>query len=409
MRRACGWLLMLPLGAVACQPTSATVPAPETAAIEASPVRDEPLDGRFQAELDSAREKLGFPGATAAFVLPDGTVGVAASGLADVESAAPMTPQSRMLAASIGKSFVAATALALALDGVVDLDAPVSAVLSQRPWFSRLPNHDSLTLRQLLTHSAGLPDHVHSARFAKAVAQRWKEPGNPFPPETLIEFVLDEPALFPAGQGWAYSDTGYVLAGLVIEQASGQRYEQQLAARLLEPLGLSATTPSSRRSLPGLVAGYTAPDNPLGLPVKTTSAPGVMVWNPAVEWTGGGLVTSSRDLVLWARELYEGRALPGDYMDELLRAVLVGGEDSGVRYGAGVAIYEKTPFGPSYGHGGTIPGYVSSLRYYPQHRVAVAFQMNTDVDVDDAVPELERRLAEVAISASREVGPAEGD
>ncbi len=409
MRRACGWLLILPLGAVACQPTVATMPAPETAAVVDAPVQDARVDDRFQAELDSAREQLGLPGATAAYALPDGTVGVAASGLADVESGTPMTEQSRMLAASIGKSFVAATALALALDGVVELDAPVSAVLSQRPWFSRLPNRDAITLRQLLTHTSGLPDHVHSAHFANAVAQRWQEPGNPFRPEALIEFVLDEPALFPAGQGWAYSDTGYILAGLVIEQASGQRYEQLLQTRLLEPLGLSATAPSDQRSLPGLVAGYTTADNPLGLPVKTTSAPGLMAWNPAVEWTGGGLVSSSKDLVVWARELYEGRALPGNYLDELLRAAAVGGEDSGIRYGAGVAIHEKTPFGPSYGHGGTIPGYVSSLRYYPRHRVAIAFQLNTDIDVDVAVSELEHRLAEVAISASQEVGQTEGD
>jgi D-alanyl-D-alanine carboxypeptidase len=369
--------------------------------MEPTPARAPVLEERFQAELDRVRAEMGIPGATAAYALSDGTVGVAASGLADVESRAPMTPRSRMLAASIGKSFVAATALALAQEGALDLDTPIKKWLSDRPWLARLPSHDSITLRHLLTHSSGLPDHVHTPGFARAVAERWSEAGNPFPPEELVGFVLDEPAPFPPGGDWSYSDTGYILVGLVIEQVAGRPFEEELRRRFLEPLGLDATTPSNQRALPGLAAGYTARDNPLGLPAKTTSAPGVMSWNPAIEWTGGGLVSTSRDLAVWARALYGARALSGSYLDELLRSVPVGGEDSGIRYGAGVAIHQQTPLGPSYGHGGTIPGYVSSLRYYPEHCIAVAFQINTDVDVGDAVSEVERRLAEVVVDAQR--------
>ncbi len=397
MSRACAFLVALLLTCVACQPMSGAVYAPRT-----SP------ESLFQAELDHLREDLDVPGATAAYALPDGTVGIAASGLADVESRTPMTPRTRMLAASIGKSFVAATALALAQEGSLDLDAPIAAVLSDRPWLSRLPNHDTITPRHLLTHASGLPDHVNSPRFARAVARRWQEPGNPLPREALVQFVLDEPALFPAGRGWSYSDTGYILVGLVIEQVAGRPYEMELHRRFLAPLGLEATTPSDRRALPGLASGYTARDNPLGLPGKTTTSPGVMAWNPAIEWTGGGLVSTSRDLVVWARALYEARALPGPYLDDLLRSVRVGGEDSGVSYGAGVAIHQKTPLGQSYGHGGRIPGYVSSVRYYPEHRLAVAFQVNTDVGLDDALGDMERRLAAVVVAATRNTRAPDG-
>ena len=409
MSRAGVFLAMMVLvGCVACR--SATGPAPTPAAGPATTRAPAPtaLDKRFQAELDRAREDLGFPGATAAYALSDGTVGVAASGLADVESRAPMTLRSRMLAASIGKSFVAATALALAQDGALDLDSPIKTWLSDRPWLARLPNHDSITLRHLLTHSSGLPDHVHSPRFARAVASRWKETGNAFPPESLVEYVLDKPALFPAGAGWSYSDTGYILVGLIIERVARRSYYDELQQRFLQPLGLAATTPSDRRALTGLAAGYTAKDNPLGLPPKTTSAPGVMKWNPAVEWTGGGLVSTSRDLVVWGRALYEGRALSGPYLDELLKSVPVGGADSGVRYGAGVASHQHTPLGLSYGHGGTIPGYVSSLRYYPKHRIAVAFQVNTDVGLDGALEGIEQRLAEVVVARTRQVERPDG-
>ncbi len=400
MARLCALPVVLLLGCVACQSAPVEVSSPVTRPAAAPARASAPLlDERFRAELDRVRDQEGFPGATAAYALPDGTVGVAASGLADVERRAPMTPSSRMLAASIGKSFVAATALALAQEGALDLDVPIETWFSDRPWLTRLANHDSTTLRHLLTHSSGLPDHVHTPGFARAVSERWREGGNPFSPEQLVEFVLDEPPLFPAGDDWSYSDTGYILVGMVIEQVAGRPYEEELERRFLEPLALDATEPSNQRALPRLAAGYTASDNPLGLPAKTTSAPGVMAWNPAIEWTGGGLVSTPRDLAVWARALYEGSALSKDYLDELMRSVPVA---SGVRYGAGVAIHQQTPLGPSYGHGGTIPGYVSSLRYYPEHRVAVAFQINTDVGVDDAVGKLEGGLAKIVVEAQRE-------
>ncbi len=232
MNSARALLSMLLLVGVACRPASAPSHAPPP-----------DLEASFRAELDRLREDFTLPGATAAFVKPDGSVGVAASGLADIENRTPMTPRSRMLAASIGKSFVAATAIALAREGHVDLDGRIGKWLSERPWFSRLPNHNSITLRHLLTHTAGLPDHVHTPEFALAMARRWREPDNPFPPEALVQYALDKPALFPAGQDWSYTDTGYILAGLIIERVVRRPYYDEVRRRFLGPLSLDATYP----------------------------------------------------------------------------------------------------------------------------------------------------------------------
>lgn len=365
----------------------------------------QPLEGQFQRELDALHDEYSFPGATAAYILADGTVGVAATGLSDVEARTPMKAESRMLAASIGKSFVAATVLALAQEGRLRLDDPISRWLGDRPWFPRLPNHTTITLRHLLTHSAGLPDHAHMEEFTKVYASRWRDPGNPFPPETLVAFLLDKPALFKPGEGWAYTDTGYILIGLIIEQVATHTYYEEVRQRFLSPLGLGMTVPSDRLVLPSLAAGYAAADNWLGMPAKATVSPGTLAWNPAMEWTGGGLLSNPRDLVVWAKALYEGRAMKGDYLNDLLRSVPVDGGQSGIRYGAGVGIYEKGPLGPTYGHGGLIPGYSSSMRYYPKYRVAVAFQINTDVGIADhstpLLTEMERRLAAVVTTASQ--------
>jgi len=359
----------------------------------------------FQSALDTFQKEYGFPGATAAFVLQDGTSGVVATGVADVEAGTPMTTESRMLSASIGKTFVGATAVALAREGVLDLDIPVSRWLGDRRWFSRLPNYDVITLRHLLTHSSGLPDHVHMESFTTEVSYKWREKYNPFPPEALIEFVLDLPPLFDVGKGWAYTDAGYILIGLVIEEVTGRLFYDEIGERFLIPLGLTLTSPADRRFLPGLTAGYMAADNDFGFPRKTTAANGEMVWHPGFEWTGGGLVSNSLDLARWGSALFGGDAMSGSYLDELLNSIQINPDTDDILYGAGVAVYRTGPFGPVYGHGGWIPGYSSSLRYYPDYRISIAFQINTDIGiVDDTTPvilEMEACLAEIVISSTR--------
>jgi len=228
-----------------------------------------------------------------------------------------------------------------------------------------------------------------------------------FTPEEAIDFVLDTEPLFPAGQAWAYSDTGYLLLGLVIEQASRSAYSDLVAERFLAPLGLTDTTHSDTRSLPGLAVGYVGENNPFGLPPRTMDDAGRLLWDPATEWTGGGLVSSSRDLAVWGHALFGGTAMAEPYLDRLLNAVAVSPDAPGILYGAGVAIYADTPRGPVYGHGGWIPGYVSSLRHYADHEVTVAFQINTDAgvvdDSTDLVPALEAALADLAISSVKEM------
>ena len=126
--------------------------------------------------------------------------------------------------------------------------------------------------------------------------------------------------------------------------------------------------------------------------------------NPVVEWTGGGFASTSADLALWGHALFSGAAMDTDYLDALLDGVAVHPDAPGVFHGAGVAIYEDTPRGPVYGHGGWIPGYVSSLRHYADYDLTIAFQINTDVgvvnDSTELVPALEKVLADALIKSS---------
>lgn len=366
---------------------------------------DDSLSARLADTLETFRQRYDFPGATAAISLPDGRVVTAVTGLADVQAGREMTPGTRMLAASIGKTFVGAAVLSLENDGLLSREDLLADYLGDRPWFTDLPNAETITLEHLLRHRSGLPDHPHLPEFQEAAGARIAAGEPAFTPEELLSFVLGREPLFEAGTAWSYSDTGYILLGLVIEEVTGQPCYSVLQERFLHPLGLTGTIPSDRQDLPDLAVGYTIPDNPFGLPIRTADADGRLVWDPAVEWTGGGLASTSHDLARWGHLLFSGDAMATPYLDRLLDGEPVAPDAPDILYGAGVAIHAETPNGPVYGHGGWIPAYVSSLRHYADYGVTVAFQINSDAgvvdDSSDLVPRMEAALAGLAIDAVR--------
>lgn len=366
-----------------------TLPAEQRTAIAENPTpngeqdRLRQLEQRFQTGLDLICAKYNLPGMTAAYALPNGQVVAFASGLADKESGAKMTLDTRMPAGSIGKTFVAATVLGLAQDGKLSLDDKVEKWLGNEPWFSELPNAHEITIRHLLMHRSGLTDHLNDPAWGLAAQQMVKsldtDPDYYFKPSELVKYILNRPPLFPAGQDFKYTDTGYILVGLVLERAGGAAYYDQVRKRFLDPLKLTLTEPSDHRDLPNIAAGYVSSSNPFGLPEKIT-VDGKLRYNPASEWTGGGLVSNPQDLVRWAKALYECRALEKPYLDELL-ATDPKDEGKSHQYGLGVYI-TQSDLGTSYGHGGWLVGYLSHVDYYPAERVAAAVQTNTDVRDD---------------------------
>ena len=332
-----------------------------------------------------------MPGLSTAFALPDGRVGTAVAGFADAGAGVRMTPDSRFLAGSVGKTFHAALAVALAREGIVDLDAPISRWIGDEPWFARLPNGSELTLRLLLQHRSGLIDHVYSLEFlARELALRlFGDDRALIPAQELIEPALDRKPRFPAGEGFAYGDTNYVLAGIVIERATRRSPFDQIEQRFLRPLALAGITPARTPRIPRLAVGHQLPLNPFLLPPRMIDGDGELVIHPMLESTAGGFAATPRDLVRWAKALFEGRALPADVVAEMMRG-LVAAED-GRRYGLGLYRYD-TRLGQAWGHGGYFPGYRSTFLYFPDSKIAVAVEANRDVGVD--VHELSIEIAQ---------------
>ncbi len=328
---------------------------------------------RLQRALDSIAGAGSFPGMTAGVAFRNGATFGLATGLADTALRIRLQADDLMLAGSVGKTYVAAVALQLAREGRLRLDESIATYLGGEPWFARLPNDSAITVRMLMNHTSGLVRYEFREAFTRDLTA---QPDRIWRPAELVAYILDEPAPFAAGEGWDYSDTNYIVLGMIIERVGGRPLNDQIRTRLLEPLGLRRTVPSDARTIAGLVQGYAGPGNPFG-GTDAMIANGRLAINPQFEWAGGGYATSAADLARWAAALYGGAVVDSMSRAEMLTGVpaRLGG---GATYGLGVII-RTTPLGISHGHSGFFPGYLTEVRYFPDHGIAVAFQVNTSV------------------------------
>ncbi len=322
-----------------------------------------------QSLVDSICRAGNFPGLSVAIVTDDQTTSFV-SGYSDVEKKEPLRLSHRFLQGSVGKTYVSAIALQLIQEGKLGLSEKVSKWLGHYEWFHRLPNAKDITLRMLLNHSSGIMRYEFKEQFTTNLTAN---PGKYWKPEELLQYVLDEKAPFAAGEGWDYSDTNFILVGMIIEAITGKTYYRNLEERILAPLHLSETFPSNSPVLPGLAQGYAGADNPFGGRDKVLDSAGRFIINPQFEWTGGGIYSTTTDLARWAHLLYSGKIID---TTQLLQGAVPAklGRDS--RYGLGVII-RSTNLGQAYGHSGFFPGFLTEVYYFPQSKTIVAVQINS--------------------------------
>ncbi|WP_419192048.1 serine hydrolase domain-containing protein [Engelhardtia mirabilis] len=334
--------------------------------------------------LDSLVSNEALPGISLGLALPDGSALGLAAGLADADSGEALTPEHLLLAGSAGKLFVTAAAQLLLARGQLDLDQRAADRLGDQTWFARVPNHDAITLRQLLRHQSGIPRYVFDPAFSAALVA---DPDHVWVAPERIAYVFDHEPLFEAGQGWAYADTNYLLVGLLIERAGGTGFYDYVEEELLRPLGLGGApdgssdgppgiVPSNRRDLPHMAQGHVVMARDM-VGADRSLKDGVFQVSPQFEWCGGGYATRPVDLALWTRSLMSGRAIDADYLPDLLDGVDSPPLGIGTRYGLGV-ILSDGDLGPVRGHSGFMPGYLTFTEYFAEFDLAVTVQINTD-------------------------------
>lgn len=321
--------------------------------------------------LEQARTEMKAPGVRAAVLYSDGRLVRSAVGVANKKTGSPLDDDIGMPGGSTGKTFVAALTMLLVEDGALALDDPVSKYLGNEPWFRRMPGRDKVQVHHLLSHTSGVNDYPGSVRFNLSMAARVIRHGSAkYQPEELIGYGLKRKTHFPTGEGYRYSDVGYLILGRVIEAATGKTYYQLLSDRILDPLQLDAIRLQNESVLTDVAMGYMA-----GQP--SIKKDGRMKLDPSSEWTGGGLITNPTMLVRFHDALAAGNVVNAASFRLMLES---GWRDPGHpewHYGYGMFVH-----GSSYSHGGLWPGFRSHVLHDLDSGTTVAVQANRDGRID---------------------------
>jgi D-alanyl-D-alanine carboxypeptidase len=327
------------------------------------------LRAALDARLERIRAKYGIPGISASILFADGSVWHGAAGLADIAAKRKVTDDTAFPVASVSKTFTAALILALAEDGRLDLDASV------RSYVPTLGISRAITVRQLLDHTSGLRDFFFHAGVDHALLTK---PATVWDAARSLTYV-GKPYGKP-GESWHYSNTNYLILGLVAEAVGGGSTAEQLRARFFTPLGLEHTFYQSVEEPKGpLVRNYrflgTDPKLPaIDLSDGTRVAPFTSVVTAA--GAAGSIATTSGDLVRWARALYGGSLLsPATRAEMVGDVVRTAPYKPAVAYGLGVQSVTIAGH-PTLGHSGRFLGARAAVRWLTDEHIAIALITN---------------------------------
>jgi D-alanyl-D-alanine carboxypeptidase len=331
----------------------------------------------LDALLERLRLTTGIPGLSVSILFADGSSWNGSSGLADVASKRSVTPDTAFPAASVSKTFTAALILGLVEDGRLGLDVPVTRYLPS------LRIDPTITIRQLLDHRSGLRDFYFDPRIDKALLS---QPTLVWDGARSLSY-MGKPYAKP-GTAWYYSNTNYLILGMVAEAVGGRSIADQLRKRFLTPLHLDHTYYQQVEQPRGPVVHayrFTGPNLKLP-PIDLSDGTKVVPFTSVVTAAGGAgsIATTSRDLASWARALYSGAALTEASRSAMVAdAFLTAPYQPSVTYGLGVQIVPIDGH-QTLGHSGRFVGARSAVRWLPGERVAIAVmtdQSRTDPNV----------------------------
>jgi D-alanyl-D-alanine carboxypeptidase len=359
-----------PLLIVLLAGVAAAVAVPASAVEHAAP-----FESRLQGALDAV-VAAGAPGAVALVRVRGRTIR-RASGHGDLKAKTALRVTDRFRVGSSTKTFVAAVVLQLVGERRLALDDTVER------WLPGLvPGGSMITVRQLLNHTSGLYDYAEDRAFGSQISNLRKV----WTPRQLVAIGTAHKPLFSPGARWSYSNTGYILLGLIVEQATGNRLGAELRKRVFAPLRLRATSFDTKPRIAGHHAhGYTRFDKERLVDISVVS--------PTLFGAAGAIVSTADDLARFYRTLIRGRLLRPDLLRAMKTTVAVTPQQ---RYGLGLIRSRYGPCGVFWGHGGETFGYESFADSSSDGARQVVIAINADGSVL-------RRRAQEAIGRLMEI------
>jgi D-alanyl-D-alanine carboxypeptidase len=293
--------------------------------------------------LNALLRSDGLPAALASVKDRKGHARTYTAGVGDLATGSKVPRDGQVRVGSNTKTFTAVVVLQLVAEGQVRLDTPVDTYL---PGLVRGEGIDGrhITVRQLLQQTSGLPNY--SNYLGEEVRY--------FEPRELLGIALQHKADFAPGTKWAYSNTNYVLAGLIVEKVTGRPLAKEMDQRIIKRIGLRHTyfpAPGDATIREAHPRGYY--QDSAGAPLRD-----VTETDPSWGWAAGQMISTNSDLNRFFGALLSGRLLPADQLAQMRTTVPAEGTfGSGARYGLGL-VSKPLPCGGLYwGHGGSFPGY----------------------------------------------------
>lgn len=307
------------------------------------------------AQVQSALNELVAAGAPAVTAVIRGPRSVErySAGLANVRAGTPVSTADHFRIGSVTKTFVATTVLRLVAQAKLSLSDTV-----QRWLPGLIPNGSQITIRELLNHSSGIADYCSLPNYPTVCSPRGSAMTKPWTQQQLVQLGASAAPTFPPGQGWAYSNTGYVLLGMIIARVTGHTLTEELQRQIYRPLGLRQTSFATTTAVPRPYShGYDVAANgswPLDL-TKTT---------PTIAWGAGAMVSTLGNLTTFMQALMGARLFTRPLLRQMQAPTplsLTGSQHSlGPQfgsYGFGLIHFTWAAACGVYGNTGDFPGY----------------------------------------------------
>lgn len=285
----------------------------------------------------------GLPAALASVKDREGRTRDYTAGVGDVRTGSKVPVDGQVRIGSSTKTFTAVVVLQLVGEGKIDLDATIDTYL---PNLVRGDGIDGsrITVRQLLQHTSGLPD------YEDLVADDIRR-HHYLDPRDILDLAFQRKAVFPPGKGWSYSNTNYVVAGLIVQKVTRRPFAEEVDRRVIQRIGLRHTyfpAPGDMTIRERHPHGYTR--DAAGAPLRD-----VTELDPSVGWAAGQMISTNSDVNRFLTELLAGRLLPPAQLAQMRTTVPI--EDTGAGYGLGIMSRPLSCGGVYWGHGGDIDGY----------------------------------------------------
>jgi len=363
--------------------TSSTTARSDMSAVEAATPTTSSTPGDAPGEVVAVEDLQGFAdelvvstgsdGGIVAFQSGDQAPITVVAGSADAETGAELPPEGSFRVASVTKSYVAAAALVLADEGVLDLDDPIDRWID---W----PGADRITLRQLLQHTAGIDAFgaagADSDRFVELVLDE----GHAYTIDEVLALTRELPAVDEPGVSTTYSNLGYVLAGAVLEAATGQALGEVLEQRVFTPAGLDSTwyaPDAADDERPAPLPGVYEFDESAE-PIRTTDF-SMASWDTLMGPAAGAGSTMD-DYLRWGDTVFRSPSLDGVDLNSM-SDIGPGGYGLGVVgvTADGACVFDGCPPGATFTRtalNGDLPGASTRLLYDPASDTILAVYLN---------------------------------